>query len=80
MRVYRYLDTASLLIFFSATSGSFSSNVMRFLLLLVGIREPEFVDLDGIITRDQVSRRLWPAQPVCMGHWGTWSRFRLLSY
>ena len=56
--------------------GSFSSNMMRFVLPLTGIEAPAFLDLDGLITRDQVSRGLW--FPHSQRSFGIWSRLRLV--
>ena len=50
--------------------------MMRFVLPLTGIEAPEFLDLDGIITPDQVSRGLW--FPHSQWSYGVWSRLRLV--
>ena len=56
--------------------GSFSSNMMRFVLPLTGIEAPAFLDLDGLITPNQVSRGLW--FPHSQYFYGVWSRLRLV--
>ena len=58
---------------FSAFVGSFTSNLMRFVVPLAGIKAPDFVDLDGIITPNQLSRGIW--FPHTNYAWGIWTRF-----
>ena len=72
-RFSRCVDTKHPLTLFSAFIGGFSSNLMRFVVALAGVKAPHFVDLDGIITPNQLSRGLW--FPHTNNPWGIWTRF-----